>query len=174
MIWVPVLLWLFSCQVMFTSLWPHELQHTRLLYPSPYPGVCSDSCPLSWWCYPTISSCVIPFSSCPQSFPASGSFPVSCIRWPKYWSFSHSPSNEYSRLFPLGVTGLISLLSRGLSVVFSTSGPYVAWASPVKVRALLAWRQHSRVHQNQTDLWTQTQSTLFTWTQLLFFSFLIW
>ena len=117
---------------------------------------------------------LIPFSSCPQSFPASGSFPVSCIRWPKYWSFSLSPSNEYSRLFPLGVTGLISLLSRGLSGVFSSSSPYVAWASPVKVRALLAWRQHSRVHQNQTDLWIQTQSTLFTWTQLLFFSFLIW
>jgi len=76
--------------------------------------------------------------------------------------------------FPLGLTGLISLLSGGLSGVFSSTSPWVAWASPVKVRVLLAWRQHSRVHQNQKDLWIQTQSTLFTWTQLLFFSFLIW
>ena len=66
------------------------------------PGVYSNSCPLSWWCHPTISSSVIPFSSCLQSFPASGSFQMSVlhIRWPKYWSFSFSisPSNEYSGL----------------------------------------------------------------------------
>ena len=67
------------------------------------PRVCSHSYPLSRWCHPAISSYVIPFSSCPQSFPASGSFPMSwffffffCIRWLKYWSFSISPSNEYS------------------------------------------------------------------------------
>ena len=92
----------FSCSVMSNSLWPHGLQHARLLCPLPTPGVCSNSCPLSRWCHPTISSSVIPFSSCLQSFPASGSFPMSvlCIRWPKYWSFSFSisPSNEYSEL----------------------------------------------------------------------------
>ena len=87
--------------VMSYFLWPHGLQHTRLPCPSPTPGAYSNSCPLSRWCHPTISSSVIPFSSCLQSFPASGSFPTSqFIRWPNYWSFSFSisPSNEYSGL----------------------------------------------------------------------------
>ena len=85
---------------MSNSLWPHELQHARLPCPSLSPGVCSDSCPLCQWCHPTISFSITPFPSCPQSFPASGSFLMSalCIRWPKYWSFSISPSNEYSGL----------------------------------------------------------------------------
>ena len=87
---------------MSNSLQPHGLQHARLPSPSPTPGVYSNSCPLSRWCHPTISSSVVPFSSCPQSFPASGPFPMSqlCIRWPKYWSFNFniSPSNEYSGL----------------------------------------------------------------------------
>ena len=64
----------FSCSVMSNSLWPHGLQHTRLPCPSPTLGSCSNSCPLSWWCHPTVSSSVVPFSSCLQSFPASGSF----------------------------------------------------------------------------------------------------
>jgi len=84
------------------SLWPHGLQHARLPCPSPTPGACSNACPSSQWCHPAISSSVIPFSSCLQSSPASGSFnkSVLCIRWPKYWSFSLSisPSNEYSGL----------------------------------------------------------------------------
>ena len=67
----------FSCSVMFDSLWPHELQHTRLSCPSPTPEACSHSCPLNWWCHPTISSSVVPFSSHLQFFPASGSFPMS-------------------------------------------------------------------------------------------------
>ena len=62
---------------MSDSSWPHGLQHARPPYPSPTPGVYSDSCPLSWWCHPTISSPVIPFSPCPQIFPASGSFQMS-------------------------------------------------------------------------------------------------
>ena len=79
------------------SLWPHELQqHTRIPCPSPTPRVCSNLCPLSQWCYPTISSSVTHFSSCLQSFPASGSFPVSQLL--KVWGFSISPSNEYSGL----------------------------------------------------------------------------
>ena len=92
---------LFSHSVMTDSLRPHGLQHTRLPCPSPSPRVCSNSCPFSWSFHPTISSSVVPFSSYPQSFPASGSFPIKsvlCIRWPKYWSFSNSPSNEYSGL----------------------------------------------------------------------------
>ena len=75
------------------------MQYSRLPCPSLCPGVCSNSCPLSWWCHPAISSSVVPFSSCPQSLPASGYFPNESklhMRWPKYWSFSFSisPSNE--------------------------------------------------------------------------------
>ena len=82
---------------MSDSLWPHGLQHARLLCPPLSPGVCSDSCPLSWWCSVTISSSATPFSFCLQSFPASGSFPISQLFTSKYWSFtfSNSLSNEY-------------------------------------------------------------------------------
>ena len=73
---VPHLL-LFSLSGLSDSLWPHGLQHTRLPCPSPSPRVCSNSCPLSWWCHPAISSSVIPFSFHLQSFPESGSFPMS-------------------------------------------------------------------------------------------------
>ena len=66
----------FSCSVMSDSLWPHGLQHTRLPSPSPTPGACSNSWPSSWLCHPTISSSVIPFSFCLQSFPTSGSLPM--------------------------------------------------------------------------------------------------
>ena len=80
------------------TLWPHGLQHTRLPCTLLSPRVCSDSCPLSWWCCLTISSSAAPFPFCLQSFPASGSWGSSSIRWPKYWSFNISPSNEYSGL----------------------------------------------------------------------------
>ena len=97
------MLLLFSRSVVSDSLRPHGLRHTRLPCPSLSPGVCSNSCLLSQWCHPTTPSSIVPFSSCPQSFPASESFPMSqlfAVRWPKYWSFSFSisPSNEYSRL----------------------------------------------------------------------------
>ena len=89
--------------VVSNSLWPHGLKHASPPCPSPTSRVYSNSCPSSRWYHPTISSSVVPFSSCLQSFPASGSFTVSqfwwlWIRWPKYWSFnfSISPSNEYS------------------------------------------------------------------------------
>ena len=82
--------------------------------PSPIPGVYPNSCPLSLWCHPTISSSVVPFSSCPQSFTASGSFQMSQLlssRWPKCWSFSFniSPSNEHPGLISFRMTGWISL-----------------------------------------------------------------
>ena len=90
----------FSHSVVSDYLWPHGLYHARTPCPSPTPRAYSN-CPLSWWCHLTISSSVVPFSSHLQSFPASGSFPMSPvlhIRWPKYWSFSFSisPSKEYS------------------------------------------------------------------------------
>ena len=96
------------------SDWYHGPQDSRLPCPSPCPGVCPDSCLLSQWYHLTISSSVVPFS-CLLSFPASGSFPVSwlCIRWPKNWSFSFSisPSNEYSGLISFRMDLLISLRS---------------------------------------------------------------
>ena len=81
------------------------------------PGVCPRSCPVNWWFHPAISSSVIPFSSCPQSFPASGSFPVSalCIRWPKYWSFSFNISffSEHSRLISIRIDWFDLLAVKG-------------------------------------------------------------
>ena len=101
-------------------LQPHGLKHARPPCPSPTRGVYSDSCPLSWWCHPTISSSVIPFSSCPQSFPASWSFPMSQLfasggqRIGVSASTSVLPMNIQD-WFPLGRTGWISLRSKGLS-----------------------------------------------------------
>ena len=102
-----------NCSVQLLScvrlLQPLELLHTRLPCPSPTPRACSNSCPLNQWCHPTISSSVICFSSCLQSFPATGSFEsVLLIRWPKYWSlsFSISLSNEYSGLISFRVDWL--------------------------------------------------------------------
>ena len=94
------LLWLHSNSVQFSPLVmsnsrrPHELQHARPPCPSPTPRVYSNSCPLGRWCHPTISSSVVPFSSCPQSFPVTvfSNESFLCIRWPKYWSFSFSIS----------------------------------------------------------------------------------
>ena len=93
----------FSHSVLSSSLWSHGQQHARPRCPLPSLRAYSNSCPLSRWCHPTISSSVVPFSSHLQSFPASGSFSTSQvirIRWPKYWSFSFSisPSNVYSGL----------------------------------------------------------------------------
>ena len=111
---------------MSDSLRPHESQHARLPCPSLSPGVCSNSCPLSWWCYLTISSSADTFSFCLQSFPTSGSFPAS-------WLFATGGQNigasasvsvlpmNIQDWFPLGLTGLISLSSKGLSGVFSST-----------------------------------------------------
>ena len=117
---------LFSHSVMSDSLRPHGLQHTRLPCPSPTPRACSNSCASSWWCHPTISSSVIPFFSCLQSFPASGSFPLSQFFASGGQSIGVSASASVIPMhiqdwFPLGWTGLISLLSKGLSRVFSNT-----------------------------------------------------
>ena len=117
----------FSHSVMSNSLWPHGLQHTRPPCPSPTPRVYPNSHPLSQWCHPTISSSVIPFSSYLQSFPASqGLFQwVSSLHQvAKVLEFQlqHQSFQWIVRTdFPLGLTGLISLLSKGLSRVFSNT-----------------------------------------------------
>ena len=96
-------------------LWPYGLQHYRLPCPSSFPRACSNSCPSSWWYHPTISSSVIPFSPCLQSFPASECFQwvTLCIRWSKYWSFSTSPSREYSGLISLRIDWFDLLIIQG-------------------------------------------------------------
>ena len=113
---------LFSHSVMYNSLQPHEWQHTRLPCPSLSPDVCSNSCPLSQ-CHANISSSLSPFSSCAHSFPMSGSFPKSWLFASVSQSigFSFSPSNEHSGLISFRIDWLISLLSKGLSRVFSST-----------------------------------------------------
>ena len=115
---------LYSHSVLSDSLWSHGLQHARLPCPSPIPGACSNSCPLSQWCNPTILSSVIPFSSCLQPFPASGSFPMTQFFTSGGQSIGVSTSAlvlpmNIQDWFPLGWTGWISLQSNGLSRVFS-------------------------------------------------------
>ena len=116
----------FSGSVVSEFLWPHGLQHTRVPYPSPTPGVHSDSCPSSQWCHPTISSSVIPFFSCLQSFQASGYFQMS--QFFAWGGQSIGVSALASVLpmniqdwFPLGLSGWISLQSKGLSRIFSNT-----------------------------------------------------
>ena len=116
----------FSCSVISDSLRPHEPQHARPPCPSPTPGVHPNLCLSSRWCHPTISSSVVPFSSCLQSFPASGSFPVSQFFTPGGQSIGVSASTSVLPMntqdwSPLGWTGWISFQSKGLSRVFSNT-----------------------------------------------------
>ena len=116
----------FSRSVVSDSLWPHESQHTRPPCPSPTSRVYPNSCPSSWWCHPAISFSVVPFSSCPQSLPASGSFPMSRLfAWggqgigvSALASVLPMNTQDWS---PLGWTNWISLQSKGLSRVFSNT-----------------------------------------------------
>ena len=115
-----------SCSVVSDSLQPHELQHARPLCPSPTPGVHSNSCPSSRWCHPAISSSFVPFSSCPQSLPASGSFPMSQLF---AWGGQSIGVSALASVLPVNTqdwsllewTGWISLQSKGLSRVFSNT-----------------------------------------------------
>ena len=119
-----ILLYQFTLSVMSNSLWPHGLQHARPSCPSPTPRAYLNSCPLSWWCHPTVSSFVIPFSPLLQSFPASGSFQMSQL----FPSGSQSVGVSASVLpmniqgwFPLALTDLISLQPKGLPRIFSNT-----------------------------------------------------
>ena len=141
---------LFSCSVVSDSLWPHRLRHSRIPCPSSSPGVCSNSCPLSQWCHPTISSSVTPFSFCPQSFPASGSFSVSQLfisdgQRIGVLALASVLLMNIQGWFPLGLTGLI-LLCKGLSGVFSSttiwkhpffSSHYSSWSNSQILTSLL-------------------------------------
>ena len=116
----------FSCSVVPDSLRLHESQHARPPCPSPAPGVYSNLCPSSQWHHPTISSSIVPFSSCPQSLPASGSFPMSQLFASGGQSITVSASASLLPMntqdwSPLGWTGWISLQSKGLSRVFSNT-----------------------------------------------------
>ena len=116
----------FNCSVMSDSLWPHELQHASLCCPSRIPRAYSTSCPSSRWCHPTISSSVVPFSSCLQSFPASGSFQMSQFFTSGGQSSRVSDSASVFQVkiqdcFPFGCTGWYSLQSKGLARVFSNT-----------------------------------------------------
>ena len=109
---------LFSCSVVSNSLWSHGLQHTRLPYPSPFPGACPNSCPLSQWCHPNHLILCPPLLLLPEIFPSIKVFSsesVLRIRWPKYWSFSFSisPSNEYSGLISFRIDWLDLLAVQG-------------------------------------------------------------
>ena len=146
----------FSCSVVSDSLRPHGLQHARPPCPSPTPGTYSNSCPLSQWCHPAISSSVIPFSSCPQSFPASGSFPMSQLFASGGQSFGASASASVLPMntqdwSPLGWTGWISLQSKGLSRVFSNTtvqkhqffGAQLSLYNPTLTSIHDYWKNHS-------------------------------
>ena len=114
----------FSCSVMSNFLWPHGLQHARLPCSSPTLRACSNSRPVSQWCHPTISSSVVPFCSCLQSFPAPGSFPIGQFFASGGQNIGVSASASVLPVniqdwFPLGWTGWISLLSKRLSIIFS-------------------------------------------------------
>ena len=116
----------FSHSVVSNSLQPHELQHTRRPCPAPTPGACSNSCLLNWWCHPTISSSVVPFSSCTQSFPASGSSQMSQFSTSGGQSIGVSalasfPPKKSQGWSPSEWTGWISLQSKVLSRVFSNT-----------------------------------------------------
>ena len=126
-VWLLATPWTAALQVPLSMGFSRQEYWNGVPLPSPpSPRVYSNSCPLSRWWHPTISSSVVPFSSCLQSFPASGSFPMSllCIRWSKYWSFNFgiSPYSEHPGLISFRMdNGWISLQSKGLSRVFSNT-----------------------------------------------------
>ena len=148
---------------MSDSLRSHRLQHVKFLCPSRSPGVYSNLCPLRWWGHPTIASCVASFLTCPQSFPASGLFPGSQLFTSDGRSIGASASvlpMNIQHWFPLGLTGLISLQSKGLSRVFSNttvnsnnSSPLSFLYGPTLTLIYNYWENHSF---DYTDLCQQS------------------
>ena len=143
----------FSCSVVSDSLQPLGLQHTRAPCPSPTPRLYTNSCPLSWWCRPTISSSVVPFSSGPQSFPASRSFQMSQLFTSGGPNIEVSASTSVFPMntqdwFSLGWTGWISLQSKGLSRVISNTIVQKHWLGT----RVHPWWIHVDVWQNQYNI----------------------
>ena len=150
-----------SHSVMSNSLRPHESQHARPPCPSPTPRVYSNSCPLSWWCHPAISSSVFPFSSFPQSLPASASFPMSQLFTSGGWSIGVSASASVLPMntqdwSPLGCTGWISLQPKGLLRVLSNTNPSECvtvnlwqWREKVTMRSRHLKKENLRPHDVQ-------------------------
>ena len=142
----------FSRSVVSDSLRPHESQHARPPCPSPSPGAHSDSHPSSQWCHPAISSWVVPFSSCPQSLPASESFPMSqLMRWPKYWSFSFSiiPSKEIPGLISFRMDWLDLLAVQGTLkslLQHHSSKASILWRSAFFTVQLTSIHDHRKNH----------------------------
>ena len=144
----------FSCSVVSDSLWHPGLQHARLPCPSPSPRACWNSCPLSQWCHPTISSSVIPFSFLPSVFPSIRVFSsesVLHIRWPQRWSFSFSisPSSEYSGLisFRIDCFGLLSVQGTLKSLLqHHSSKESILWRSAF----FMVWLSHSYMTTGKT------------------------
>ena len=150
------------------SLWPHGLQHTRLPCPSLSPGVCSDSCPLSWWYYLTVSSSATPFSFCLQSFPASGSFPISQLSSSRGQSIRTSASvlpRSIQGWFPLGLTVIWS--SNWWMVIQVMPSNHLIFCHPLlpsvflSIRVFFKWVGSS--HQVAKVLEFQLQHQSFQW-----------
>ena len=160
---------MFSCSVMSSTVWPHGLQHARPPFPSPSPGACSNSCPLSRWCHPAISSSVIPFSSCLQSFPASGSFLMSQLFASGDESIGASASASVLPMgiqdqFPLGWTGWISLQSQGLSSLLQHHSSKVSILLPLplsgELNSRLIFRKPIPTVHNSARKTVSDQSTI--------------
>ena len=159
---------LFSHEILSNSLWPHGLQHTRFPCPSLSPWVCSNPRTLSQWCLPIISSSVVAFSSCPQSFPTSRSFPTS-------WLFISGGQSIRTSVLPiniqnsfnLGLTGLISLQSKGLSRVFSSSSK-----ASILQRLALFQLSHPYMTTGKTMALTMALLTFVSKVMSLFFNIL--
>ena len=159
----------FGRSVLSDSLWSHWLQRARPPCPSPTPGDYSNSCPLSRWCHPTISSSVVPFSSCPQSFPASESFQMSQLFALGAESTGVSASASVLPMiiqewFPLGWTGWIYLQSKGLSRVFSntTVQKHQFFSAQLYSSTLISIHDHWKNHSlDKTDLCWQSNVSAF-------------
>ena len=159
----------FSHSAVSDYLWPHGLKHAKLPCPSPTPGACSNSCPLSWWCHPTISFSVIPFTSCLQSFLPSGSFSVSKFFKSGLQSIGVSASVlpiNIQDWFPLEWTDWLSLQSKGLSRVFAntSSKELVLQCSDMTTGKTTALTRQTLVSKVLSLLFNMQSS----WSQILF------
>ena len=146
---------------MSDSLRPRGLQHARLPCPSPSPRVCSNSCPLSWWCHPTISSSVVPFSPALNLFQYQDESAL-CLRWSKYWSFSFSisPSNDYLRLISFRIDWLDPLAAQG--TLKSLLQHHSSKASVLQHSALfMVQLSHPYMTTGKTIAWTCSPTSKF-------------